>query len=154
LIEKVSGESGGMTPWEIKAREFVNCNCDYGCPCQFNARPTKGNCEAIAGIQIDAGHYGDVELDGLRIVTIFQWPGPIHLGEGKCQAIVDETANDRQREALLTIIYGKDTDPFATMVAVFATTVTKIFEPIFAPIDFEVDVDGRTGGLWSRILSR
>ena len=136
-----------MTPWEIKAREFVNCNCDYGCPCQFNALPTKGNCEAIAGIQIDTGHYGDVDLNGFRIVTIFHWPGPIHLGEGKCQAIVDETANDRQREALLNIIYGKDTEPFATMFAVFATTVTKVFEPIFAPIDFEVDVDGRTGRL-------
>lgn len=136
-----------MTPWEIKAREFVNCNCDYGCPCQFNALPTHGSCEAIAGIQIDSGHYGDVDLSSLRIVTIFQWPGPIHEGNGKCQAIVDERANERQREALLNIISGEDTDPFATMFAVFATTVTKLFEPIIAPIDFEVDVDGRTGRL-------
>jgi len=27
--------------WEFKAREFVNCNCDYGCPCQFSAQPTR-----------------------------------------------------------------------------------------------------------------
>ena len=24
------------TKWTIKGREFVNCNCSYGCPCQFN----------------------------------------------------------------------------------------------------------------------
>jgi Uncharacterized conserved protein len=24
-----------MTPWEIEGRELVNCNCSYGCPCQF-----------------------------------------------------------------------------------------------------------------------
>ena len=33
-----------MIKWEIKAREFGNCNCDYGCPCQFNALPTHGHC--------------------------------------------------------------------------------------------------------------
>ncbi len=136
-----------MTPWEIKAREFVNCNCDYGCPCQFNALLTKGNCEAIAGIQIDEGHYGDVDLSGLRIATIFYWPGAIHEGNGKYQAVVDERADEKQRGALLNIMSGEDTDPFATMFAVFATTVSKSFEPIFAPIDFEVDVDGRTGRL-------
>ena len=26
--------------WEVKVREFANCNCNYGCPCQFNALPT------------------------------------------------------------------------------------------------------------------
>ena len=46
--------------WTIKAREFVNCNCAYGCPCQFNALPTHGNCEAVAGM--DAGDEG-IPLD-------------------------------------------------------------------------------------------
>ena len=34
--------------WEIKGTEFVNCNCAYGCGCQFNALPDKGFCEAVA----------------------------------------------------------------------------------------------------------
>ena len=24
--------------WSLKGPHFANCNCDYGCPCQFNAR--------------------------------------------------------------------------------------------------------------------
>ena len=83
----------------------------------------------------------------MRVAGICQWPGAIHQGNGKCQAIVDERADDRQREALLKIMLGQDTDPFATMFAVYASTVTKLFDPIFAPIDFEVDADGRTGRL-------
>ena len=82
-----------MTPWEIKAREFANCNCAYGCPCQFNALPTKGFCEAAVAMEIDEGHYGDVKLDGLRMGGIFQWPGAVHEGRGKCQPFVDERAD-------------------------------------------------------------
>ncbi|PPR28097.1 MAG: hypothetical protein CFH38_00171, partial [Alphaproteobacteria bacterium MarineAlpha10_Bin1] len=51
-----------MIDWRIKAREFANCNCAYGCPCQFNALPTHGTCEAAIGFQIDEGHFGDVKL--------------------------------------------------------------------------------------------
>jgi len=40
----------------FKAREFANCNCNYGCPCQFNAPPTHGHCQYITGFQIDEGH--------------------------------------------------------------------------------------------------
>src|SRR5215470_12439476 len=52
-----------VTPWEIKAKEFSNCNCSYGCPCQFNALPTKGFCEAVVAMEIQEGHYGAVKLD-------------------------------------------------------------------------------------------
>jgi hypothetical protein len=65
-----------MTPWEFKGRELVNCSCEYGCPCQFNALPDKGHCYGLVGIIIDEGRYGDVRLDGLRIAMVFKWPGP------------------------------------------------------------------------------
>ena len=134
-----------MTYWEFKGRELVNCNCEYGCNCQFNALPDKGHCHAVAAIQIDEGHHGETRLDGLKIGAIFKWPGPIHEGNGEALAFVDERADDKQREALLKIMTGQDTDPFATMFAVYASTVTSMHEPVFAPIDFEVDVDGRRG---------
>lgn len=137
-----------MTPWEFKGRELVNCNCDYGCNCQFTGLPDKGHCHAVVGIQIDEGHHGDNRLDGLRVAAIFKWPGPIHEGNGEALAFVDVNANDQQREALLKIMTGQDTDPFATMFAVFASTVTKMHDPVFAPIDLQVDIDSRRGRLF------
>ncbi len=134
-----------MTPWEIQGSELINCNCAFGCPCQFNALPTKGHCEATGAIAIDKGHYGDVRLDGLKLAVVMQWPGPIHEGKGKCQPIVDARASAKQREALLKIMSGQDTEPFATMFAVFATTFEKVFDPIFTTIEYAVDVDARLG---------
>lgn len=134
-----------MTPWEIQGRELINCNCAYGCPCQFNALPSQGFCEAIGAIAIDSGRYGDVRLDGLKLGVVFHWPGAVHEGKGECQPVVDVKANAQQREALLKIMSGQDTEPFATMFAVYASTMEKVHEPIFAPIDFDVDIDARRG---------
>jgi len=90
--------------WTIKAREFVNCNCSYGYPCQFNAQPTHGNCEAVAGMQIDQGHHGNTRLDGLRFVGIFRWPKAIHEGNGEAAVVIDERANSRRRSKRAAII--------------------------------------------------
>lgn len=134
-----------MTPWEIQGAELVNCNCAYGCPCQFNALPTEGFCEAAGAFSIEKGHYGDVKLDGLVMAIVAHWPGPIHEGRGKVQPILDAKADPKQRDALLKIMTGQDTDPFATIFAVFATTFEQVFDPVTAPIEFEVDVDTRRG---------
>lgn len=134
-----------MTPWEIQGREIVNCNCAYGCPCQFNARPTHGHCEAAGAILIEKGHFGDVRLDGLKIAFVLQWPGAIHEGRGKCLPIVDENADEDQRNALLKVMSGEETDPFATMFNVYASTMETVHEPVFTKIDFDVDIEARTG---------
>ncbi|WP_427963674.1 DUF1326 domain-containing protein [Altererythrobacter sp.] len=136
-----------MAYWEFKGRELVNCSCDYGCNCQFGGLPDKGHCHAVFGMIIDEGKHGDTDLSGLKVGAIFKWPGPIHEGHGECVAFVDENASEAQRASLLTIMTGGDTDPMATFFAVFATTVETMHEPVFAPIEFDVDIDGRKGRL-------
>jgi hypothetical protein len=131
------------TQWAFKGREFINCNCAYGCPCQFNALPTHGNCKFVGGFHIDEGYHGDVRLDGLNFVLVGRWPGPIHEGRGEVVAVVDERATPQQREALLRIITGQDTEPGATVFQVFSTTFEKVHDPVFASVQFDVDVDAR-----------
>ena len=92
-----------MASWEIQGRELINCNCSYGCPCQFNALPTHGNCEAVGCFSIEHGHHGEINLDGLAFAMAVAWPGAIHQGKGRCQPYVDSRADEQQREALLTI---------------------------------------------------
>ncbi len=133
-----------MTKWEIKGSEFGNCNCDYSCPCQFNALPTHGHCHGLAVYDIEQGFHGTTRLDGLRAAGIFRWPGPIHEGKGEAVHIVDQRATAAQREALLRILRGEDTEPFATVFQVFSATCDKEHPPIIADIDFELDIDGRT----------
>ena len=133
-----------MTYWEFKGRELANCTCDYGCNCQFGGLPDKGHCYASFGLVIDEGKHGDTDLSGLKVGAIFKWPGAIHDGHGECVAFVDERADEAQRNALLSIMTGGDTDPMATMFAVFATTVEKMHEPIFVPMEVDINVEGRT----------
>ena len=58
--------SNGSTGWHISGEEVVSCNCAWGCPCQFNALPTYGNCEALTAMDIQRGHFGSTPLDGVR----------------------------------------------------------------------------------------
>jgi hypothetical protein len=107
--------------------------------------PTKGNCRAVVAIRIDEGHFGDVRLDGLKVVGLFAWPGAIHQGRGEALAIIDERADDRQRDALLKVLSGQETEPFATIFSVVAAMTEKFHDPIFMPIEFETNQEERTG---------
>jgi hypothetical protein len=134
------------TSWELEGTEYANCNCDYGCPCQFNGRPSSpdGSCRYTLFTQIDRGRYGEVTLDGLRFVWIGGWPGAIHEGNGVIQLIIDADANGQQREAIRRIVYNEDTDELLTHYSVFCKMCTTIHEPIVAPIALEFDVEART----------
>jgi len=129
--------------WRMKAREFVNCNCAYGCPCQFNALPTHGDCRAVVALEVNEGHHGMTRLDGLKAVALLAWPGPIHEGKGEALIVVDERASPAQREALLRILSGQDTDPGATIFQVLSTTLEKVHDPLFRPIELVLDIEGR-----------
>lgn len=98
-------------------------------------------------MQIDSGSHGSTQLDGLKVATIFRWPGAIHEGNGEAAIIIDERADQAQRAALLRILSGQDTEPGATVFSVFASTLATVHEPVFSKIDFEVDIDGRRARL-------
>ena len=133
------------TQWLLKGPQFGSCNCAWGCPCQFNALPTQGNCEGMMSMRVDEGFSGDIRLDGLHFVGLYHWPGAIHEGGGEFQSIVDERASDAQREALLAIIGGEHSQPGATIFQVLGTVIDTVHDPLFLPIEFECDVKRRTG---------
>ena len=134
-----------MTPWEIHAVVVANCNCAYGCPCQFNALPTYGTCEAADGFHIEKGFYGGVSLDGLNAGMLAKWPGPIHEGNGERLIIIDDQANAEQRNALEKIISGEDTEELATIFWVVNATTTVRHETLYLPVTIEADIEARSG---------
>ena len=131
--------------WSIRGPEIANCNCDWGCPCQFNALPTHGDCRAMTAVRIDEGHFGDVDLSGIAFCGMFAWPKAIHEGNGEAFVVISDHATQAQRDALLTILSGQETVPGATIFNVFAPTLAKMHDPVFAPIEFELDLDKRKG---------
>jgi hypothetical protein len=127
----------------IRGTQFANCNCAWGCPCQFNSPTTHGPCEAIEAGFIEEGHFGGTRLDGLGYVMLVQWPGEIADGNGREQLIIDERADAAQREALGKILIGEETAPGATHFYVFHSTMTEVLETLYAPIEISLDIDAR-----------
>jgi hypothetical protein len=130
--------------WYIEGAEFSNCNCDYACPCQFESlRPTHGDCRGFAAVRIDKGHFGDVALDGLGAALLYAWPGPIYEGKGEIQAVIDERADGKQRDALVTILYGGETNEGATHWWVYRMMSNTIHPPLFKRIEIDANIEHR-----------
>jgi len=132
-----------MIDWSVEGVAFGNCNCDYGCPCHFERRPTQGHCRGFEVVRIDKGHFGDVPLDGLHLALLYAWPGAIFESGGAMQAIIDERANERQREALVTVGHGGETEEAKTHWWVFHAMSSTVHPPLFRPIEFEIDIERR-----------
>lgn len=136
-----------LVDWSMQGLEFGNCNCSWGCSCQFNGPPTLGHCRAHTFVQIEKGRFGDVPLDGLRWGIMAAWPAAIHLGNGTFQSIVDERANPAQRAALEAVSQGKETEPGKLIWQVFSATVTKRLPTLFKPINLSIDLKTCTASL-------
>ena len=50
--------------WTLSGTVLISCNCDYGCPCNFNALPTAGKCEGEWTWHVEEGAYDGNRLGG------------------------------------------------------------------------------------------
>ena len=107
-----------MGEWQLKGSVLVACNCDWGCPCNFNARPSRGHCEGGWIWMIERGSVKDVRLDGLGVALFADWPGAIHEGGGRAACYLDDRADEPQRSALTRVLRGELGGPWG----IFAKT--------------------------------
>ena len=68
----------------------------------------------------------------------------VHEGKGAWWSIVDKAATEEQVEALFKIMGGEEQEP-TTGFAIYGSTIENEPDPIFADIEFEWDIEGRTG---------
>jgi len=128
--------------WNLEGTILIGCNCDWGCPCNVNARPTYGHCEGGWTWHIETGACDGVALDNLSLSVFADWPGAIHEGDGKAVAFVDERADSDQLQALTTLVRGDAGGPWGLFI-----TTYELDRPRAAP--YEVEIDGERS--WYRI---
>jgi hypothetical protein len=139
--------------WRLAGDWFDICSCDIPCPCEFAQAPTNNACQGVLAWHVREGHFGDVKLDGFTLVALAAFEGNIWTGEGKARMglYVDESADERQREALLAIFGGH----VGGWPADFAPFIGEMRGVEFVPISFElagdlaywrVEVPGRVSG--------
>lgn len=115
--------------WQLNGSVILACNCEPGCPCNFNALPTFGDCEGGWSWTIDAGEYDGISLDGLNLALFCDWPGAIHEGNGEAVLLIDERADARQREVLARLLRGDAGGPWA----ILHNTITRYDGPHYVP---------------------
>jgi hypothetical protein len=95
-------------------------------------------------MRITRGHFGDTDLSGVKWGAIVQWPGALHEGNGEVQPFVDSSASQEQIGAIFEIASGKHGDTF---MEVFSFICPTVHEPLIAPVEFEFDMENRSGRL-------
>jgi hypothetical protein len=65
------------------------------------------------------------------------------------QPIIDERATPERRQALFNIMSGKNSAE-GTLFQILSLIVTKIHDPLFVPIEFSFDKNGRVARLVAR----
>lgn len=133
--------------WEFKSETFGNCNCATNCGCQFNLPSTHGQCQFVSGGRILEGHFNETPLAGLHWGMVMIWPGEIAEGNGRRLIIIDENANETQREALQKILSGEAGAAGSSHFSVFGSTCSEALETQYLPFNFAVDIPGRKGKL-------
>ena len=124
------------TQWRYRAEVIGACNCDWGCPCNFNAKPTYGFCNGAYGIKITEGMCGDTSLDRVTCAWGGKWPGALHEGHGVGKIWIDESASQPQRKALESIFTGKlGGMPWS----ILAATIDDWAETAYVPFEWHFD---------------
>ncbi|HEV8361046.1 MAG TPA: DUF1326 domain-containing protein [Candidatus Thermoplasmatota archaeon] len=130
-----------VATWSFEADYFTACNCDWGCPCSFNARPTQGNCVGWGVWRVEQGSFGATKLDGGKFGLYYFFPGLIEQGDGVARTYVDSRLPKEQQRALEAIATG---NAGGGIFELFARQLTKTLLPILAvPIHYELDAQGR-----------
>lgn len=122
--------------WQMETEHILSCNCDYGCPCNFNSLPTYGNCEALIAYHIRKGNFGDTKLDGVTFAWGLWWPKAIHMGDGIGKLYVDKKASADQVKAIEEITSGKHGGGVFT---IFPSTFKTTLPTEITNIDFHYD---------------
>lgn len=121
--------------WKLEGTYAEACTCEAACPCIMLSTPTEGHCTALVGWHIDKGSFGNVSLDGLNVAVGVRTPGNMKAKDWTASLYVDDRADARQRDALMTIFGGKAGGHPARI----AEHIAKIAGVESVPIQFESD---------------
>jgi hypothetical protein len=96
--------------WRIAGELALSCSCTVFCPCVLSLGrhpPTEGQCQTWAGVRIDEGECGDVDLSGLNAALMMEIPGIMARGNWTAALYVDERADIQAVRALTRIFSGR-----------------------------------------------
>jgi hypothetical protein len=130
--------------WWLKGLIFENCNCQIICPAHvsFKQLCTYERCMGHWSIHMDEGEFGDVALNDINVVILYDTPQLMFTGGWIETIYIDERANQLQRQAIERILMGQEGGPWV----VLSRFVEKRRPTRYLPIHYEDQ--GRKKRMW------
>jgi hypothetical protein len=130
--------------WWATGLLFENCNCQLVCPAHFSFKQlcTRERCLGLWAMTFEEGAYGGTSLRGLNAAVL--WDSPRHMiaGGWTTALLIDDRADESQREAVENVLSGKAGGPWEVLARFVGTRL----EARAVPIHFEEA--GRTKRMW------
>jgi hypothetical protein len=124
--------------WTMRGEYAESCNCDYLCPCIYTnpqGPATNDHCIAAMVFRIDEGSCGATDLHGLKFALLIRSGKVMADGNWVFAGVVDERADNAQRQALAAIVSGEAGGP----PSFIREHLVSDFRGIeFRPIEFEL----------------
>lgn len=141
--------------WNARGLIFENCNCQLICPghVHFDQLCSHERCTGYWAIRVDEGRFGDVVLDGVAAIIVYDSPQHMIDGGWIQGLIIDEAANAEQAEAIEGILTGRAGGPWAKIAPFVGTALPTRREPIAIDDDGAVKRVAVRGLLDARVES-
>ena len=121
--------------YHLKGTILGACNCEWGCPCNFEAPPSNGNCEGGYVWHFEQSEFDGVNLDRLSVALFSSSPSAVHEGNMTSIVFIDEKADQNQREVLESLT-GPDSE--VAPWGIFMSLTTKFLGFYYVPIELEL----------------
>ena len=122
--------------WTMRGRYMESCSCKLWCPCWLGpAEADRGWCSAAIVMAIEEGTADGLDLSGLTVVFLGDWPKDFVSGNGTGRVFIDETASAEQQRVLEAICTGQLGGPWAVVTGV----ITQWLPALTARIDVRWD---------------
>jgi hypothetical protein len=99
-----------IEPWHIKGEMMLSCSCTVFCPCVLSLGkhpPTEMQCQTWAGIRIDEGRFGEIDLSTINLALMIEIPGLMSRGNWSAGVFIDDKSSIYQVKALTRIMSGQ-----------------------------------------------
>lgn len=123
----------GKPKYNLNDQLLGACNCNWGCPCNFEEPPTGGFCEGMNVWHVETGQYAGVRLDGTTFATYNRFASPVHLGNTTGLALVYDRSPMERRPAIGSMI--QNVSPFS----VFMNPTANFLWFRYLPFDLRLD---------------
>jgi hypothetical protein len=122
--------------YHLKGILLGACNCDWGCPCNFEVAPSYGFCEGGYVWHVQEGRCDGVSLAGVTFAWCGHSPGPLHQGNLTAFYCIDDRTESPQRGALEKLIVKT---PDAVPFGIFMSLTSDFLGVRYAKVEAKFD---------------